>query len=345
MKKILMLAASALCLMACNKDLTDKSDNSFIPAQRATLKVAVCGHGVPTKADEVQTADEAAVKTLQVFVFNGDQIDVYGSVANAKSLTLDATTGDRSIWALVNAPDLKTTKTLTALKAAVSKFSDNAADSFVMVGHVDETLTAQSEVSISVDRIAARVVVGKITRKMSASGIAALPADSFEFVRAYLADAVSEQNYAGTLTQYSAWMSSTLGDGEILKSNAMVYHKLDEAQAIAQDGTFDYSHSFYCYPNATTEDAQDARVTRMVIECKIDGAFYAFPILLSMGVQSNKSYEIRELILTRLGNPTDGDDTIEDSETAPIVSVEIPFGVEVNDWDVVLIGNEGTVTI
>lgn len=343
MKKYLLIAASALCLMACNKEQQDGFRSPDQNVQRASLMVEISGNAAHTKA--AQTADEAAVNSLQVFVFNEDQIDVYGSVNDAKSITLDATTGARSVWAVVNAPDLKAVKTLTELKAAVSKFTDNSPDSFVMVGHKDETLSPQSSVTVNVDRIASRVVVGKITRKFSVAGLASLPEEKFEFVRAYLADVTGEQKYDGSMNTYSSWISSALGDGSILKTSPMVYDAPAAAQKIAQNASFEYGRSLYCYPNATTEDSASAHVTRLVVECRIDGAFYTYPVLLSMGVQSNKSYEIRELILTRLGNPSNGDDRIDDGEDEPIVSVEIPFGVEVNDWDVVLVGDSGTVTI
>lgn len=344
MKKYLLIAASALSLMACNKEQEVVNAPDTNNAQRAALKVEICGTSSLTKA-EAQTADEASVNNLQVFVFNEDQIDVYGTVSDAKTITLDATTGARTIYAVVNAPDLKAVKTMSELKATLSKLTDNSRDNFVMVGSKQETLSAQSNVSIDVNRIAARVVIGKITRKMGTAGLAALAEDKFEFVRAYLADVVAEQKYDRTLSTYSQWMSSALDDSSIKTGNALIYHKPSAAVKIAQNASHTYNQYLYCYPNATTEDAAAARVTRLVIECKIDGAFYTFPVLLDMGVQSNKSYEIRELILTRLGNPSDGDDNIDDGEDEPIVSVEIPFGVEVKDWEVVLVGNEGTVTI
>ena len=67
---------------------------------------------------------------------------------------------------------------------------------------------------------------------------------------------------------------------------------------------------------------------------------------MSPKLESNKSYEISNLILTRLGNQSDGDDTIKDGETDKIESFEIPFGITVKGWETVLLGNEeGVVTI
>ena len=341
MRKYLILAAACMALAACNKDVTP---DVRIPdaSSRAALRVSIAG--TPgTKA--AQTADEAAVNSLQVFVFNEDQIDVYGAVSDAKTMTLDATTGERTVWAVVNAPDLKAVKTMSELKAALSQFTDNASDSFVMTGSKAVTLTAQSNVTVEVDRIAARIVIGKVTRKLGADGLASLPADKFQVVRAYVADVVADQNYGGTKSAYDSWINSSLGDGSILTSNALVYDEPAASQSIAQEGSYEYGHSFYTYPNATVEDGASARMTRLVLECLVDGSHYTYPIVLPSGVQSNKSYEIKELVITRLGNPSDGDDDIDPGEDDPITSVEIPFGISVNDWAVVLLGDEGTVTI
>lgn len=341
MRKYLIIAAAAcMSLAACNKDVTPDVRIPE-PSSRASLHVSIAGSPA-TKA--TQTADEAAVNSLQVFVFNGDQIDVYGAVSNATAMTLDATTGERTVWAVVNAPDLKSITSMSELKAAVSQFTDNASDSFVMAGSKSETLSASSDVTVQVDRIAARVIIGKITRKFSADGLASLPADKFQIVRAYMADVAGKQNYGGTMTSYDNWISSSLGDGAILTSNALVYDKLSAAQSIAQDGSYEYSKSLYAYPNATEEDGASARQTRIVLECLIDGSHYTYPVIIP-GILSNKSYEIRELVITRLGNPSDGDDDIEPGEDDPITSVEIPFGISVNDWSVVLLGEDGTVTI
>lgn len=346
MKKYLSFAAALLTLAACNKAQADINAPA-VPAEDRAQAARLCVNiaGTPgTKAD-IQTADEAKVNSLQVFVFNEDQIDVYGSVANAKSITLDATTGDRTVWAVVNAPDLSAVKTMSELKASVSQFTRNTSSNFVMVGSTAATLTAQSDISIAVDRIAARVVLGKVTRAFNAAGLAALPADKFEIVRVYMCDVVADQKYDLTKTAYDAWLSSSLKDGAIATANNLLYNKPAQAPTLAQSASHEYNQSLYVYPNGTVEDTQNARITRLVLECKINGAFYTYPVLLGMGIQNNKSYEIRELVLTRLGNPSNGDDKIDAGENDPIESVNIPFGIEVNDWDVVLVGDEGTITI
>ena len=62
-------------------------------------------------------------------------------------------------------------------------------------------------------------------------------------------------------------------------------------------------------------------------------------------VERNKSYEVKELVITRVGNPSDGDDDIEGDENKPIQSSQATITINVLDWEQVLIGENGTITI
>lgn len=348
MKKYFLfpLIVVALAAIACNREDVPASSQQALQenAKKASLKINLEGTSSATKAD-IQTADEASVKSLQVFVFNGDMIDVYGKIENASSLTLDATVGARTVWAVVNAPDLSAVKTMSALKASVSAFTDNGAASFVMAGSVAVTLSASSNVTVPVSRLASRIVIGKVTRNFSSAGLAALSGEKFTLVRAYMIDVPAQQKYDRSMTAFTSWIASPLGDNQIAVSNALLCKAPSSETHIAQSGSYSWNAALYSYPNPTQEDGTDALVTRIVLECQIDGAFYTYPVLLSGGVGSNKSYEIKELVLTRLGNPSNGDNVNDEGEDAPITSVEIPFGVSVTDWELVLLGDNGTVTI
>ena len=61
--------------------------------------------------------------------------------------------------------------------------------------------------------------------------------------------------------------------------------------------------------------------------------------------ERNKSYEISELIIKHLGNTSDGDDDIEGDENKPIQTSSVSVGVNVLDWDQVLVGDNGTITL
>lgn len=338
-----LVAFAALALVSCNKE----ADGS-LPCN-AGAEAQLCVNLLSTKATVADTENEAKIKTLQVFVFNGDNIDVYGS-STGSSVTVSATQGDRDIYALVNAPaSLSSITTKSALLAAESTLSqDNAADGFVMVGSKSVTLAASNTVEINVDRIAARIKIDKVTRAFTADGLKALEASDVKIIRFYLTDVADNQNYAKSAS-VTSWLSSSLNDpASILTSSSLVYDKLSSAAAIAQDASYSTPHSLYAYPNPTSVDGSSAKITRLVVELQINGSFYTYPILIA-GIQSNRSYEIKELRITRPGNPSDGDDLIEEGEDDPIAGSSATFNIVVNDWEQVFItssgAEEGTVVI
>ena len=332
---IIAITATIALLASCSK----QECKAPVQGQISTLNVSVCG-STPLRSAVI---DEAKINSLQVFVFNGNQLDVYGSAAGS-SLTLKATTGVREVWALVNAPDLSSIVSKDELKQTVSTLADNGLDKFVMAGSRPDTLTQSSDVTVQVNRLAARINIQKITRKFSSAGLASLPADKFELRRIYAADVVTNNNYALTLNSGFVWKNSTLSGGSIDSSDQLLLRTPSAPVQIAQGASHEEDLSVYVYPNPTATQSGDALFTRLVAEFRIDENIYTYPIEIE-NVERNRSYEIKELVITRLGNPSDGDNMIDQGENEKIESFDLPFGIEVKPWLLVLLGDEGTVTI
>lgn len=342
MKNRLTICAVALAAVcACSKQADALQPEGS--GAKASLNVSVKGSS--TKAAAETIGDEAKVGSLQVFVFKGDNLDVYGQASGTTSMTLSATVGARTVYAVLNGPDLSGVVSKSALEAAVSRLSDNAADNFVMVGSQDVTLSKTSNVSVSVDRIAARLRIKKITRKFSSAGLASLDASKFEITRVYVADAVTDNNYAVSKTSGFTWNNSTLGGSAISTSDAFLYKAPASPVTLAQNASSSEEYVFYVYPNPATEESASALFTRMIVECRIDGEYYTYPVIVEGGVQKNRSYEVNELIITRYGNPSNGDNTVDPGEDDKIESFDIPFGITINEWTLVLLGDAGTITI
>lgn len=127
-----------------------------------------------TKVTDVVYSNESKVKSLQVFVFNGDELEAHRSVENSLSTLIPATSGERSVWAVTNAPDIfsvlqvseSNPMTLAKLKAHTSDLKDNAPDGFVMVGSVTQELVDGGNVQIEVKRLVSRVSIGKISASL-----------------------------------------------------------------------------------------------------------------------------------------------------------------------------------
>ena len=106
--QILILLGSVLLgtAVSCSKT----GSPADIPAQKIRIVVDVEGSGAPgtrvTGVTSNSTSSEAKVNSLQIFVFNGEQLDGYGSSSGSLTATASCTAGTRDIWAVVNAPAL-----------------------------------------------------------------------------------------------------------------------------------------------------------------------------------------------------------------------------------------------
>ena len=351
-KHFLIYAAAALAALAsCNKQPVEKA-----AALSTTLDVCISA-SAPTKATTVSEGDEAAVARIEVLVFNEsgglDAYQLYDG-SNHKVTGITSTTGSKTVAAVVNAPDgsgVSGVTDLTALRALTSRFkADNDPDHFVMYGETAAVLTASgtNQVTVEVSRLAARIRINKITRALGNGGLAALSADDFEIVRFYLINVADDVNYGSVVSPVANtnWLTddSVLPGASVdIDKDALVYSAAvttGDANKLAQNGSYENVHRLYAYPNASS-----TQKTKLVVEIKIDGEFYTFPIAIDT-IESNNSYEIRKLTITRLGNWSDGDDVIDTNEsTEPIVTTEFDCEIEVKPWNLVLLGDEGNITI
>ena len=171
MRKIAFLAAVAatLCTVACNKDFSRNAgiENNSEPVKVETgeLKISIVGsdsHATKAISSSSET-DFSAVKDLQIFVFDGDLLDVYTKVTDATSATLTCRQGTKKVFALVNAPALSNIKSLSQLKGVTTNLSDNT-NQFVMVGSKDGVVVPSIDpIEIEVKRVVSRVALKKIT--------------------------------------------------------------------------------------------------------------------------------------------------------------------------------------
>lgn len=328
MKKYLFFAlALALGVTACNKDITPcttSTEQTSVSAP-ASLTVGVCGNA--TKSTSISAENEVKVENLQVFVFAGDLLDAYGSVDNSSSITLSCTSGERNVYAVVNAPDLSSIATLSALKAATSQLSNNGS-TFEMVGNVSVTLPQSSSVTIPVDRIVSRVIVKKITRAFKSSALANL---DFSVDAIYITNVAGDINY-GLDADPTVWYNKMGYQSEITE---LSYDAV--GQSLSNNSSYEKEHGYYAYPNSTDTDAYagtwSARHTRLVIEVTLDGTTYYYPITLP-ALENNKSYEIEEVTLTRPGS---------DHPDKPVTYEDCTFILDIQDWTVVTVSDGTTI--
>ena len=162
MKKatLFLAAVAATALVSCNKDR-----GASIPGEGRPVEFNVSIQGAPvTRATGTTYADESKVNDLQVFVFDETgALQDYKAAGAAMPATLSATSGTRTVWAVVNAPSMADITTASQLEERASLLSDNGRDSFVMTGSTTGEIVDGGTVAITVKRIVSRVSVAKIS--------------------------------------------------------------------------------------------------------------------------------------------------------------------------------------
>ena len=324
--------AALLALVACNKNEPAVTACSE-PGSPAIVNVRI--DAPQTRATVADTPQEATVSTLDVCAFRGDVLDAHGQ-SNGTSLTLSATQGPRTLYAVVNTEEsLTSVSSLSGLQQKVSLLANNSRSRFVMTGMKSQNLGATTSVDMDVERLAARFKIDKITNKLTNP----TQASSFSITRIFLTNVVGNICYDASQASSVRWFAdSKLNDSSA--PNDLIYKKLNSPASVSYNNSHTTSYSFYTYPNSNAQ-----KNTLLVVEAKIAGQFYTYPLLVAGTVERNKSYEVKELVITRVGNPSDGDDDIEGDENKPIQSSQATITINVLDWEQVLIGENGSITI
>lgn len=330
----------ALGLVACNKsDSARVVDSGIAEGQPIRLVVEARGD-VSTKAVGVtsnDTSTEAKVNSLQVFVFNGAALDGYGKSVNSLTATVSCSTGSRKIYALVNAADLSAVTTEADLLASVASLNNNLT-SFAMIGSKTESLEYSGNLSIDVNRMAARIVIKSIKNAL----INDAQASAFHLDAVYITNVAGDVDF-GQSGSYvvSSWYNKQ-GYQSANSLGEVDYDAIDAD--LAKDATNSTAHYFYSMPNANDAavgGTWSPRRLKLVVKATIAGVVNYYPITFP-ALESNKSYEINLLSITRPGNPADGDDP----EEKPINGFDQGFEINVLPWTTVLVGDaSGNVTI
>ena len=355
MKKsiVFLAAAAALIAASCTKEASNPSVREPLDG-KVLLSVGVNTRAVTTKAAGDAVADteaERKINNIDVFLFNGDVLDAYGSAFTQESTAdgkatvtgIRATNSTLDVYVVANAPaSLKngiTTK--TGLLAAVSAFADNGAASFIMQGSsssVDvSAITPVSGVKkiegIQLERIVNKVSVAKITKDFSSP---AIQASEVKLEGLYIVNAAKEAKYvfqtsdaAPTAADASYWnYNATFADNALISK---AYASGSEPVVAASTGTA-LSEALYFYPNPAAEAASISGidyVTKLVLKVKVGSKSYWYPVGITQTGTADRNlvYEISNVTLRALGNDTESAGPNEYIDPAT-VSVEIT----VKDW-------------
>ncbi|MBQ9192626.1 MAG: hypothetical protein IJ156_02780 [Bacteroidales bacterium] len=314
-------ALAALALFSCNRE------TGLPEGKPVEVNVTIQGTA-PTRATGVEYAAESRVQNLQVYVFNDGKLEDYRDAGEAMTAQLTATSGVRTVWALVNAPALTDITTETELKGRVSLLTDNRTDAFVMAGSASQELTDGGTVPVTVRRIVSRVSIRKIRTEFQY----ALATEKLVVNGIYLINVAADNNYAADGTP-SGW-ANQLGHKD-KAYDALLYDGLNVK--IGNDMPYEKEHVFYPYPNPTEaashDDAWNPRHTMLVVEVTFQGKTGYYPVELPV-LERNKTYVIDELAVRHRPG---------DKPYKPLETGDATVQVTVNEWETGL--NLGTVTL
>lgn len=339
MNKILPMAIALASLAAC-----EKSQSIHGPEQGKDGSIVIsvdCGDAL-TKASEAFTGMqdyEKAVNSVQVFVFDEKgQLNAYRAAGKSTSdISISCTSGQKTVWAVVNGEDLSSISTMAALQASTTDLADNSrtpAEGFIMAGSASCTVNgAGTEVSVEVSRLTSRVALTKVTNSLpSAYGALTVKCVS-------LANVVGNQNLAGNAspaTWYNgmgrkdgATSADQIIDGEtnLASCAELTFASVGSSVNVSESLSPETPYLFYCYPNPTEQDASGwaeeftARKTRLILTAVVGGKTYYYPVVLDKPAR-NTSYTVT-VTITGLGS-TDPD--------KPVEKGSMNVSVTVKDW-------------
>ena len=381
MKKASLFSAAlaATVLLSCNKEV--KGPSAAADGHPVEVTVSITG-APPSRAVGTTYADESKVHTLQVFVFNGEDREAYKSVSSSLQALVPASSGERTVWAVVNAPDLSGVMTLPLLKAATTSLSDNGKDSFVMTGSVTQELVDGGNVPITVRRIVSRVSISRISTSLKDYR----EGWSVRLKRIYLINVAGDSSY-GTGTEPGSWINrlahadndldalllDNLGEegaGVVIRNNIYqkdgqpvdewgayneTTHRLADGVSVVTDNSYTKEHAFYPYPNpypvegATPDYSPEwtPRGTILVIEAELLDEAGSPIVIQGTTAQTVGYYPILLPALER--NKTYVIDEVRitrlpgDVPYRPIETGESKVEIRVDEWEMGL--NLGTITI
>lgn len=365
-KHFLLLTALPVALLtlftACNKEdaLRKLNDAETLPPTEETAEtlIPITIHFSSSRATKTQvmTSDEARVNTMDLIVFKLDThtdeylFENYLHLGSGNPVDIDVTPGNRKFFAVANVDtgvNLRTVCTYDDLLSVYTQLKNQRRNAFTMVGEVTEDVDVNTtDITLEMERVVSRIKIDKITNEITHPIIGM---QDFEVRSIFLTGVCDKWNIRGrsdiayrsfyglnTFGEALKLGNAAVGNEEKTLVNNLIYKEYDNLVMVDNQQTVDLNISLY----AMNHNDPDIH-TYLFLEILIDGDPYFYPIKVADNLLRNTSYEIRELIIHNLGNPSDGDYTLDEDEmTVPewMNIDEVDF--EIQDWNVVLLGED-----
>ena len=339
----LILATAAVSLAACNKEAQPSVENG-VP-EEGTIMLSVTPQGGPeTRAVNAYTTAqnyESQVNRVQVFVFGTDgKVNCYRDFGKELTGSVSATSGAKTVYAVVNGPDLSAIGSLSELESKAVDLSANsvtASKGFLMAGRSSCTVsTGTVSCSVAVSRLAARVVLKSVTNNLPAAY------GALKVERVFLANVAGNQNISGTAA-VSTWYNK---EGRKDETPLVQGHVIDGSTytascpeltfktvgaSVANNSSHEPSTPYIMYGYANSSTATPAGFTAsfsaqrtvLVVAATVDGKLCYYPVTLSKStIERNTTYTVA-LTISSIGS---------DEPNKPIEKGSASVTVSVDGW-------------
>ncbi len=346
MRKSFLTLALAVAAMvsgamftSCEKMASNgASTQEYVPEGYSTVTVNFAEPAL-TKAGVEATSAEKTINSVYLFVFDKNnklEAKVSPSIAGDKlsaTASVTITNGQKTLRVIANAGSsffssatVGTTQ-LSAFDSATSNLSDNSVSGLVMVGQATQNVLQDVAVNISMERLASKVCLTKITRNFTDSDLAALDIKVTDVWVSNVAGNITWGKAAVAAASQSIWYNQ-LGTKTSLP--ALLYNDLTDF-SLAQGGSREMDIPFYIYSNpatATTEGGSwSPRVSRMVVGVLTAGMTTPHYYVCNLPqTEPNKVYNV-DLTIKRIG----ANDPDKPSETGDI-DLTVTASISVANW-------------
>lgn len=333
--KTQLIAAAAIAAalsVSCKGDYNLQNPDPQQGGDTVTLNVSLAGPSTKAIIAPGNT-DDMSFHNAQIFVYNaqGKLEAKSGLVTVSENISLDIVPGHKTIWAIVNAPELSLNIGATQVPGELrSLLSDNTLTSLVMSGSKTEIVSTSTNISIAVKHIASKVVLSSILRNFENPDYNEVP---LVVKKIYMSNVAADCDYDCTGSAPTLWnIQKGVLDNPLQNAALLLQQNLDIA--LPQGGpAHDTAYTFYVYPNPTTQDSTDdtwcPRKTRLVLECDYNGRTCYYPLTIRTDtIQRNKVYTISALTLKHPGS-------VNPDKSGPEVSSDVSctFTVTVSSWE------------
>lgn len=321
MKKTLFIPAAlaAFAFIGCNKNQVEPVKGP-VETPKYTLSVSV----PVTELKSMDVSYDDIVEDVQILLFDqSGLLESYGHSETGGELRLQCTAGEKSVVALVNAPDMSAISTRTELLGKSSDLlADNQVGRYVMEGEMPFSIDGKEpsyKITVPVKRIVSKIYLGTVRLDYSVDHY---EDKVFKIDAVYLINVAGNKNYLSS-SEPSIWYNKLMAEES--GKNPLIYDKLSTSLLVVEGSSYAEIHNFFCYPNPSADSSElmwSPRSTRFVVEATLDGQKYYYPVTMP-AIEQNKKYKVN-LIIRRPGS------------SSPDVPVQTYWGdssVDVLDWD------------